>query len=269
VAAEKAAADAKVPILHAYSYTPTLTRLLKHASSYCCTHRVDAENMLPICQGEVDVICQLRFQILTINNRLSTINKTKIDKNSVGYDFLNDRLGHLSNRKLKTKNTEDITPELLSQEVVEKRKVGRPKGSKNIIKMNIPQHEIIDSQIISAVQDIIWYKPGMLAIEIVSQLKYDNSIEKLIYAKLHEHANVHWKKYVVKLPKSKSIERYYPIKDRSGYYYNGELLSLGEISKITGKSKQILSYRIKKGMNHIEAINTQIKENMIRKNPGQ
>lgn len=196
-------------------------------------------------------------------------NRIQIDKNSVGYDFLNDRLGHLSNKKLKTKNTENITPELLSQEVIEKRKVGRPKGSKNIVKMNIPQHEIIDSQIISAVQDIIWYKPGMLAIEIVSQLKYDNSIEKLIYAKLHEYANVHWKKYVVKLPKSKSIERYYPIKDRSGYYYNGELLSLGEISKITGKSKQILSYRIKKGMNHIEAINTQIKENMIRKNPGQ
>ena len=34
MAAEKAAADAKVPILHAYSYTSAVTRLLLHAHSY-------------------------------------------------------------------------------------------------------------------------------------------------------------------------------------------------------------------------------------------
>jgi hypothetical protein len=27
--------------------------------TYCCTHRVDAGNTLPLCEGEVDFICQV------------------------------------------------------------------------------------------------------------------------------------------------------------------------------------------------------------------
>ena len=196
-------------------------------------------------------------------------NKIQIDKNSVGYDFLNDRLGHLSSKKSKKKNTEYITPEYQNHEVLEKRKVGRPLGSKNKPSLNIPIHTVNLDNLISAVQDIIWYKQGLKAIEILSYLNYDKSIERVIYGKLAQFNKTHWVITKQKLNNYKTLERYYSIKDRSGYFYNGQLMSLGEISKITGKSKQILSYRIKKGMNHIEAINTEIKENMIRKNPGQ
>jgi len=198
-------------------------------------------------------------------------NNLSIDKNTVGYDFLTERLGHLSYKyaNQKKENIEDIIISPENQEISNKRKVGRPKGSKNIIKVNIPRHKIIDSQIIPAIQDLIWYRSGMLAKEIINQLDLDESIVKLAFGKLHEYSGTHWIKQKKKLPNGGICERYYPIKDRSGYFYDGKLMSLGEISKITGKSKQILSYRIKKGLNHIEAINNQINDKMIRRNPNK
>jgi hypothetical protein len=39
--------------------------------TYCCTHRVDAGNRLPLCEGEVDFICQvpnlINYQLQTLH----------------------------------------------------------------------------------------------------------------------------------------------------------------------------------------------------------
>ena len=145
---------------------------------------------------------------------------------------------------------------------------GRPKGSKNKkeILMKPPTHNVVETTIIQALQDIIWYQDGMKANEIMNYINADESIKKKIYAKLHEQNGKLWEKRVVgKLHNGANIERYYSITTRKGYFYEGEILSLIKLAEKVGMAKQTLSYRINKGINHIDAINNEINENMRRK----
>jgi hypothetical protein len=145
---------------------------------------------------------------------------------------------------------------------------GRPKGSKNKKQeeMKPPVHKVDDKTIVPALQDIIWYADGLKANEIMQYIEADESIIKLIYGKLHENAGKLWEKRVCGItPSGAKIERFYPLTPRKGYFFNGEILTLSVLARITGMAKQTLSYRISKGLNHIDAIKNQINENMKRK----
>jgi hypothetical protein len=145
---------------------------------------------------------------------------------------------------------------------------GRPKGSKNKKQeeMKPPTHKIDEKSIVAALQDIIWYAEGLKANEIFKYIEADESITKKIYGKLHENAGKLWDKRVCgTLHNGAKIERYYPLTPRKGYFYNGEIHTLSSLATLTGIAKQTLSYRISKGVNHIDAINKEINENMRRK----
>lgn len=169
----------------------------------------------------------------------------------------------------KTMVIEPKKEEPITEIVIEEPKVkGRPKGSKNKKEtpMKPPTHNVTDTTIIAALQDIIWYQSGMKANEIMNYINADDSITKKIYGKLHEYNGKLWEKRIVgKLFNGKNIERFYPLTPRKGYFYNGEILSLSKLALTTGMAKQTLSYRISKGQNHIDAIETEINNNMKRK----
>lgn len=169
----------------------------------------------------------------------------------------------------KTPTIEPKKEEPVEEPVAEEPKgKGRPKGSKNKKEnpMKPPTHNVVETTIIPALQDIIWYQDGMKANEIMNYINADDSIKKKIYAKLHENNGKLWEKRIVgKLHNGANIERYYPLTPRKGYFYNGEILSLSKLAETSGMAKQTLSYRISKGQNHIDAINNEIKENMRRK----
>jgi hypothetical protein len=194
-----------------------------------------------------------------------------INKNTVGYDFLFNNLFHLSSKNQENlKNTQTV----LDDENIENKKIthlkpGRPKGAKNKEMFDeLPKYEVNKENLTNALIDLIWYKPGLKAIEILQYLSFEESLKKYIAWQLHQLSGLYWKKTSNKY-KNVTVERFMPMKNRDAYYYNGELVSLTELAKLTGKSKQILSYRMKKGMNHFQAINEEINEKMARKNPGK
>lgn len=173
---------------------------------------------------------------------------------------------------IETPKTPVIEPkkeEPVAQVIVEQPKgKGRPKGSKNKTEnlMKPPTHNVEDETIVAALQDIIWYQDGMKANEIMNYIVADEKLKKKIYAKLHENAGKLWEKRTVgQLYNGAKIERFYPLTTRKGYFYNGETLTLNKLAEKVGMAKQTLSYRISKGINHIDAINNEIKENMRRK----
>lgn len=169
---------------------------------------------------------------------------------------------------LETPKTPIIEPKKEEPVVDEHKGKGRPKGSKNKKQdeMKPPTHNVVEASIVAALQDIIWYQEGLKANEIMNYINADESIKKKIYAKLHENNGKLWEKRVVgKLYNGNNIERYYPLTTRKGYFYNGEIMSLSKLAETSGMAKQTLSYRISKGLNHIDAINNEIKENMRRK----
>lgn len=169
---------------------------------------------------------------------------------------------------IETPKTPTIEPKKQEPVEQEPKGKGRPKGSKNKKEtpMKPPTHNVVETTIVPALQDIIWYQEGMKANEIMNYINADESIKKKIYAKLHENNGKLWEKRIVgKLHNGANIERYYPLTTRKGYFYNGEILSLSKLAVASGMAKQTLSYRISKGQNHIDAINNEINENMRRK----
>jgi hypothetical protein len=208
-----------------------------------------------------------------------------INKNTVGYDFLLNSLGKYSSKHHnhlvacnKTENTKILVIEEDIEEVnffdvddikIKHSKPGRPKSSKN--KKNdftdLPKYTVTKDNFLDAVRDIVWYKEGLKANEILEFLIFDESFKKFIYHQLYN--NRHLFKIVQSFHKNIEVKRIYSANKRTGYFYDGRLVSLCELAKITGKSKQILSYRMKKGMNHFQAINEEINANMARKNPGE
>jgi hypothetical protein len=144
---------------------------------------------------------------------------------------------------------------------------GRPKGSSNKkeVPFELPKYQVTEENFVHCLTDLMWYKQGLKAKELFTYLEYDQTLEKKLYWLLHKHTGLCWKK-TQKAYKNFNVERFYAIGERTGYYYEGKILSLSELAKITGKSKQILSYRIKKGMSHFQAISEEINTNMVRKN---
>lgn len=161
-----------------------------------------------------------------------------------------------------------ITKIAIEQQVVtEAKKAGRPKGSKNKPKevmITLPIHQVNDQNFIDAIKDLLWYRSGMMANEIIKYLEHDESITKLIYAKLHEYDKKHWVEKKISGKYGRPIYKWYAIGERKGYFYNGKLYSLTKLAEEVGMNKVTLWKRIKSGMNHIEAINNPIKENMVR-----
>jgi hypothetical protein len=207
-------------------------------------------------------------------------NNLEINKNTVGYDFLKDNLFYLSSKsqdqvkKPQVAKHVEVDDEINFYDYPETKKIthlkpGRPKGAKNKDKFNdLPKYEVNKENLLNAIKDLIWYKPGLKAIELIEYLSFDESLKSYIYRQLHQYSALHWIK-TSKQFKNINVERFMPISKRNAYYFNGELVSLSELAKLSGKSKQILSYRIKKGMNHFQAINEEINEKMARKNPGE
>lgn len=194
-----------------------------------------------------------------------------INKNTVGYNFLYDNLFYLSSKNLENKTENDRINFYDFPEVnkIQSSKPGRPKGAKNKIRYDeLPKYEVNKDNLLNALKDLIWYKPGLKAKELLTYLSFDESIKKYIFWQLHQNSSLLWKKTSIKY-KNSVVERFMPIEKRNGYYFNGEIVTLTELAKLTGKSKQILSYRMKKGMNHFQAINDEINANMARKNPGE
>ena len=157
----------------------------------------------------------------------------------------------------------------IKNEIIEevKRGKGRPKGSKNKpkeIKLSIPVHPVNDQDYIDAIKDILWYKNGLMAKQIIDHLEHDESITKLLYAKLHEYKNIHWTERRISNRYGKPIYLWYPIGERKGYFYQGKLRSITNIAECISMNKVTLWKRIKSGMNHIEAINKPIDDKMIR-----
>lgn len=206
--------------------------------------------------------------------------RLEINKNTVGYDFLKDNFYHLSSQNQNQKQKQKVIKEVeIDDEInfydcaetktIKHLKPGRPKGAKNKEKFDeLPKYEVTKDNLTNALKDLIWYKPGLKAIELIEYLSFDESLKNYVYRHLHQYSALHWIK-TTKQIKNINVERYMPIGNRNGYYYNGKIVSLSELAKLTGKSKQILSYRIKKGMNHFQAINEEINEKMARKNPGE
>lgn len=172
---------------------------------------------------------------------------------------------------LETPKTPIIEPKKEEPVVVakaESKGKGRPKGSKNKTEnlMKPPTHNVNEETIVAALQDIIWYQDGLKANEIIQYINADEKLTKKIYGKLHENAGKLWEKRIVgQLYNGKKVERYYPLTTRKGYYYEGEMYTLNKLAEKVGMAKQTLSYRINKGMNHVDAINVEIKEQMRRK----
>lgn len=166
-------------------------------------------------------------------------------------------------------NTKPLVKTEFKKEVIveENRGKGRPKGSKNKpkeIKLSIPVHPVNDQNYIDAIKDILWYKNGLMAKQIIDQLEHDESITKLLYAKLHEYKNIHWTERRINNRYGKPIYLWYPIGERKGYYFDGKLRSITNIAECICMNKVTLWKRIKSGMNHIEAINKPIDDKMIR-----
>lgn len=194
-----------------------------------------------------------------------------INKNTVGYNFLYDNLFYLSSKNIEntTENNRINFYDFPEVNKIKSSKPGRPKGAKNKIRYDeLPKYEVNKDNLLNALKDLIWYKPGLKAKELMTYLSFDESIKKYIFWQLHQNSALLWKKTSTKY-KDSVVERFMPIEKRNGYYFNGEIVTLTELAKLTGKSKQILSYRMKKGMNHFQAINEEINANMARKNPGE
>lgn len=157
----------------------------------------------------------------------------------------------------KNNNVNEMDYKILNMEVIsEKKKVGRPKGSKNkekIIIYSLPIYSVNDKNFYYAILDLLWYRNGLTAKQIVDQLECSEFLKSYIYAFINSNVNVYWTKKKIN-NYSKSFEVFFPIKERTGYFYDGDLLSLTKISSILNINKVTLWKRIKSGMNHLEAI---------------
>lgn len=183
----------------------------------------------------------------------------KIDKNIVVYDFIAPTYFGYESPKI-TQNEE-----ILEEKV--KRAVGRPKGSKNKekeVKMKLPKYQCNNETLVDAMRCILWYRPYLLASDVVSYLDISDDLKRFAYVQLNKNKEmfeVHTK-YVL----GKRIQTIEAKGSRRGYFYGGKLVSLTDLANECGKSKQILTYRInKKKMHHTEAMNENLDTNMARR----
>lgn len=170
---------------------------------------------------------------------------------------------------IKKKNITQVKEviQAIPEPAIEIKKRGRPAGSKNkskVKEINLPIHSVNDQNFIDAIKDLLWYKQGLMASQIISHLDHDHSVTNLLYAKLHQYDGVFWKESKIIGRYGKPIFKWYPIDDRKGYFYKDKIRSITNIAELTGMNKVTLWKRIKSGMNHIEAINTPIDTKMVR-----
>jgi len=138
---------------------------------------------------------------------------------------------------------------------VEKKKVGRPLGSKkqNTIQTFLPKHKIPVSNdeklniesLILAIADIAWRKSLLYSDVLDHLVLYDNQI-KYVTAMILKKSPILENKYW-QVVKNKNLYYIEPKIKRLGYYINsGILISSSEISEKTNIPKRTLCYRLNK-----------------------
>ena len=138
---------------------------------------------------------------------------------------------------------------------VEKKKVGRPLGSKkqNTVETFLPKHKIpvtedkklnIESLVL-AIADIAWRK-SLLYNNLLNQLVLSDNQIKYVSAMIFKNSPTLENKYW-QVVKKKNLYYIEPKIKRLGYYINsGILISSSEISKKTNIPKRTLCYRLNK-----------------------